>query len=347
MPVCLIGLGGNLSNPASAFGLVLERLNRQQGVQVLSRSRWHQTTPIGGPENQDDYLNGALLVETSLSPPELLRTTQRLENELGRQRRQRWGPRTIDLDLLIYDQVRMRTPELEIPHPRMAFRRFVLEPASEVAPDLVHPSTGWTVERLLENLDRPGDYIALTGALSTGKTTVARCVAEQLDGVFVAEEVDCELLQRYYNDPRAADRDTEFKILATRARLLNRSKWEAESRWIVSDFWIEQSLALGRIRLDQPTLERLSLIYSEMYRGLLSPKLLVVLEANDPDVLLERVRQGGRSFESSLDCSWLHSWNREILAQAENSDLGPVLRLDWESAEDASKEVIAAARAMQ
>ena len=94
---------------------------------------------MGGPPGQGDFLNGAILVETLLSPEAVLAILQEIEAALGRRREERWGPRTIDLNLLLYNQEVRRTPALELPHPRMTQRRFVLEPAAAVAASMVIP----------------------------------------------------------------------------------------------------------------------------------------------------------------------------------------------------------------
>ena len=129
---------------------------------------------VGGPEGQRPYLNGALLLETSLEPEALLTRLLQIEAELGRCRSTRWDQRTIDLDLLLYDSLVVRSPELELPHPRMAVRRFVLEPAAEVAGSMVHPTIGWSVDRLLEHLCSATPYAAIVGPPESGKTELAR-----------------------------------------------------------------------------------------------------------------------------------------------------------------------------
>jgi 7,8-dihydro-6-hydroxymethylpterin-pyrophosphokinase len=95
-------------------------------------------------------------LSTELKPEALLAELQRIETALGRVRTEHWGPRTVDLDLLLYDQATRRTPELTLPHPLMASRRFVLAPAAETAPWMIHPEFGWTVARLLQNLEAEG-----------------------------------------------------------------------------------------------------------------------------------------------------------------------------------------------
>jgi 2-amino-4-hydroxy-6-hydroxymethyldihydropteridine diphosphokinase len=153
MPLCLLGLGSNLGDSARTLDEALAKLGQHPGIEVLRQSGFLRTSPVGGPAGQPDYLNAAALVRTSLAPQALLAACQKIETELGRVRLEHWGPRTIDIDLLLYDEIIVDEPNLTIPHPLMAERRFVLEPAADIAGDMVHPATGLTIERLLENLD--------------------------------------------------------------------------------------------------------------------------------------------------------------------------------------------------
>ncbi len=134
MPLCLIGLGSNLGDRQRWLGEALGRLQRYPCIEVTRQSHCHETLPAGGPDAQPAYLNAAAVIQSSLSPRAVLAVLQRIEADLGRQRIAHWGPRTIDLDLLLYDGLTYSDRDLVIPHPRMAWRRFVLEPAAEVAP---------------------------------------------------------------------------------------------------------------------------------------------------------------------------------------------------------------------
>jgi 2-amino-4-hydroxy-6-hydroxymethyldihydropteridine diphosphokinase len=163
MADCLISLGSNLGDRQAILDAAVARLREHPAISELRCSRWHETLPVGGPAGQPPYLNGAARLETSLSPRELLVLLQEIENQFGRQRFERWGPRTLDLDLLLYDDLVINTPELALPHPRMPERRFVLEPALEVAAEMVHPTTGRSIARLLQSLAPPkGDSSIFT-----------------------------------------------------------------------------------------------------------------------------------------------------------------------------------------
>jgi 2-amino-4-hydroxy-6-hydroxymethyldihydropteridine diphosphokinase len=161
MAECLIALGSNLGDRAEYLRQALDQLDRMQCSRLLARSAWHETTPIGGAAGQGPFLNGAALVSSSLEPLVLLGELRRIESDLGRHRGPRWDARTLDLDLLLYGDRVWQSAELAVPHPRMAFRRFVLAPAAEVAPWMIHPPSKWTITRLLEQLDRGGDETAV------------------------------------------------------------------------------------------------------------------------------------------------------------------------------------------
>ena len=152
MSTALISLGSNVGDRAANLRRALELLALNADLRVAATSSLHKTKPAGGPVAQESFLNAAALLETNLPPRELFSILQRIENELGRVRSERWGPRTIDLDLLLYDQLELDAPELTIPHPRMSFRRFVLEPAAEIAADMIHPVCGNTIGGLLRHL---------------------------------------------------------------------------------------------------------------------------------------------------------------------------------------------------
>lgn len=151
--VAFIALGANLGDRRATFqravGLLTERLH----IAVQSCSALYETAAVGGPANQPPYLNAVLSVATDLSPRELLAALLQTEDACGRQRTERHGPRTLDLDLLLYDDLVLADAALELPHPRLHLRRFVLKPLCDIAPRLLHPRLGRSFDSLLSGLN--------------------------------------------------------------------------------------------------------------------------------------------------------------------------------------------------
>jgi len=154
MVACAIALGANLDNPQHTLGAAFQALHCPPNLRLVAQSPLYQTAPVGPP--QPDYINACALVETALSPQEVLTTLLHIEQQFGRVRRQRWGPRSLDLDLLFYGQQVIDTPSLQVPHPRLRDRAFVLVPLAEIAPDWVDPITGRTVQTLSQAIDQTG-----------------------------------------------------------------------------------------------------------------------------------------------------------------------------------------------
>ncbi len=152
--IAAIGLGSNLGDSRKILAAALSSLNTTAGIQVLSRSNWYQTQPIGPP--QPDYLNGCALLQVTHSPPELLNILLGVENKFGRVRTEHWGARSLDLDLLLYNDHILSTLGLELPHPRLRERAFVLVPLAEIAPDWIEPVTGLAIAALSRRVDWSG-----------------------------------------------------------------------------------------------------------------------------------------------------------------------------------------------
>jgi 2-amino-4-hydroxy-6-hydroxymethyldihydropteridine diphosphokinase len=156
---CAIGLGSNLGDSLAILTGAIERLKLHPQIELLAVSSWYLTAPIGPP--QPDYLNGCATVETSLTPLDLLSVLQSIEAEFGRLRQEVWGARTLDLDLLLYGDRMIDSPTLQIPHPYMCERAFVLVPLAEIAPTRIEPKSGESIATLSKQLESSGVKLLL------------------------------------------------------------------------------------------------------------------------------------------------------------------------------------------
>jgi 2-amino-4-hydroxy-6-hydroxymethyldihydropteridine diphosphokinase len=283
MPFALVSLGANLGDRAGTLEGALGALGEHPQIAIAAVSSFHETAPIGGPAGQPAFLNGAALMETSLTPRGLLSALEEIELRFGRERDVRWGARSLDLDLLLYDEIILEEADLTLPHPRMAYRRFVLEPAAEVAPQMRHPGIGWTMTQLLNHLNAAPHYLAIT---SIGKDTIG-----------LAGRLSENSGATYCPDPgrsRDALRDALPELAQRRSNAL-RECLALATEGVVSDFWIEQQQAY----LDAAELKNLPPGLQDRFDAVVRdapcPKLLVLLENRQREPLVgDRISLGDR-----------------------------------------------------
>lgn len=146
--ICYLGLGSNLGDPVAQLNNALRALKTHPAISLLSCSAFYGSKAVG-PGTQPDFANAAARIETPLPPAQLLLELQDIENRQGRERSLRWGARTLDIDILLYSDQVIDTPHLQIPHPRLTERAFVLLPLLEIAPDLRLPN-GTSLPSLLD-----------------------------------------------------------------------------------------------------------------------------------------------------------------------------------------------------
>lgn len=147
METVLLGLGSNLGDRRTILSSAWGQIAEIPETETISLSKFHETRAVGGPEGQPDFLNAVGLVRTNLDPEIFLQRLLEIENRFGRIRREHWGPRTLDLDILLFGDRIIKTSTLIVPHPEMLHRNFVLVPALEIAADRIHPQTGQTLRK--------------------------------------------------------------------------------------------------------------------------------------------------------------------------------------------------------
>src|SRR5690554_3921652 len=139
MALVYLGLGANLNNPLTQLQFAIEQLDQHEQISITACSSMYASKPMG-PQDQPDYVNAVVALTTSLLPESLLDVAQQIEDAAGRVRLRRWGERTLDLDILLYDELVLETPRLSVPHPGIEQREFVIIPLAEIASQLVLPN---------------------------------------------------------------------------------------------------------------------------------------------------------------------------------------------------------------
>jgi len=338
MATCLLGIGANLGDRSATLDAAVDHLTRDLRVRVQRRSRWIETAAIGGPASQPGFFNGALVVETTLAPRALLQLLHEIELALGRERSGHWHPRTIDLDLLLYDDLVVADVDLVVPHPRMVVRRFVLEPAAEIAPDFLHPPTGWTVAQLLAHLDTAHQYAAVTSS----SNALAKRLAADVAKLAGAQRIDLEPSATTLIRAASSTPPVWLELARTWARKLDVERWPRAaaprgSAWVVSSGWFAESGLIGDLdhlaRGAASPAAGSAVLWQELNARVVQPKLILAVE--------RRASNAGADEEFSAANE---PFATEIGAELSLPGHGPILRLD---ADDWDRAVIEAVAALE
>ncbi len=341
MPRALVALGANLGDRAAALAEAVNLLAARPEITNLRASRWYETAPVGGPGGQGAFLNGAVAFDTSLAPKRCLTCSSRSRRGWAVSAASAGPARTIDLDLLLYGDLAIHTPRLTVPHPRMAFRRFVLEPAAEVAAESWHPGLGRSVGQLLANLETVPAYLALLGPPASGKSALAVQVASTSGARLIADPMAGTPAAAPGDSPsRLLERQIQF--LDRRRTVLDRATWPRSERLTVSDFYFDQALVYARRELDQAGHEAFCRAWHQARGHVVEPSLLVVLDEPGPPIGPAR-----ESEATTLASSGRAGWPSEELASlATRAGLGPVLYAGRQGPAAQLEEIEAAIAAM-
>jgi len=148
-PAALIAIGSNLGTPKKNCIEAIDIISSSPGIKTISKSSFYQTAPVGNTE-QNWFINSVIKISTQLNPDILLAVLLEIESKMGRIRKEKWGPRIIDLDLLFYDNLIIKKKDLTLPHPEIQKRNFVLQPLNEIEENFIHPSLNKSINTLLK-----------------------------------------------------------------------------------------------------------------------------------------------------------------------------------------------------
>ncbi|MBN2269169.1 MAG: 2-amino-4-hydroxy-6-hydroxymethyldihydropteridine diphosphokinase [Sedimentisphaerales bacterium] len=337
-----IGLGSNLGERENLVKNALRMLRQLDDIKVARTSELIETAPLAGID-QPPYINAVAEIKTPLSAQQLHQKLVETENLLGRKREGKWGSRTVDLDLLLFEDEIIQTDELTIPHPQMHLRSFVLQPLCELSSDLVHPYLKVTVGELAKRLSgrdffidegRP-QVICIAGIIGSGKTTLAGRLAELLDCPTIFEAYDTNpFLPKVYAGEKHLALDSQLYFLTSRAEQLKPDALENGVR-VIADYIFEKELIYAKLLLGDEQLKLYEKLYEPVAPTVTRPVLVIHL-VESPDVCLERIHRRNRLYEQQIQQDFLAQLASGYEQLFADYDAAPVIRLTHFDANDRS-----------
>jgi 2-amino-4-hydroxy-6-hydroxymethyldihydropteridine diphosphokinase len=314
--------GDKLKNLQEAIHLIAKIIGP-----VLKISSIYKTPAIGF--DGEDFFNVCIKTSTYLPPEILLKNSLEIENNLGRIKNNSEGysNRTIDIDILLFDDEIIFSQELIVPHPRMLNRKFVLTPLAEIASEVIHPITKTHIGKCLnsstdiseikktsETLVRPipltekYNYIAIEGNIGAGKTSLAKMMSDEFNAKVVLERfADNPFLPKFYEDKERFAFPLEMSFLADRYQQLSDdlAQFDLFKSLIVSDYYIFKSLIFAQVTLQKEEYLLYRKMFDLMYKEITKPDLYVYLYQNT-DRLLQNIQKRGREYEQNISPEYLN-----------------------------------------
>lgn len=322
-----IGLGSNLGERAQFLQQAIDAIFSQIG-HVSLMSSVYETPALGfeGPA----FLNACCKIKTHLSAEDLLKELKRIETQMGREKvtTPGYASRVMDLDLLIYGEEHVNSKDLQVPHPRLHERIFVLQPLSEIAQGWIHPVLKSNVKDLLsvcedsseislsnERLFWPQrkfeftalNYLAIEGNIGSGKTSLSHLISEEFNGRLVLERfADNPFLPKFYKDPSRYAFTLEMSFLADRYQQVSDdlSQLNLFKDFVVSDYFVYKSIIFSKVTLPSEEFKLYRTLFYQMFGQLPKPELCIYLYQNT-ERLKAQIRQRGRSFEQNISAEYL------------------------------------------
>ena len=313
--------GNKLENLQKAINLITESVG-----QVTKISSIYKTSSWGF--DSDDFLNCCIITSTALNPEDLLSEIHKIEIKLGRHRNSEEGyqARTIDIDILLFDNEIIFSKELMVPHKEMLKRKFVMIPLAEIAPNTIHPIEKirlsicasqcldeTSIEKTELKLVRPisltekFNYIAIEGNIGAGKTSLATMICEEYNAKIVLERfADNPFLPKYYADMERFAFPLEMSFLADRYQQLSDDlgQFDLFKNFIISDYYIFKSLIFAQVSLAKEEYLLYRRMFDIMYKEIQKPDLYIYLYQNT-DGLLKNIKNRGRDYEQNIQAEYL------------------------------------------
>lgn len=328
-----IGLGTNLGDRYQNIAQAKQALGNLKNTSLISVSSEIETEPLGHA-NQPNFLNAVARIETELTPNELLANLQAIENELGRERKQKWASRTIDLDLLLFGDEIIDTENLTVPHKQMHLRTFVLKGLCELNSEIVHPLLGVNVAELAARLNgcdyaldaARSQYITIAGLIGVGKTTLATKLCGHLDADLLLEPYDTNpFLPKVYAGRQELALHCQLYFLLNRVEQLNPANF-SQGRILISDYVFEKDIIYAKRSLNAGQFDVYDALYPDCASNVIKP-VLVIYMRDTAERCLDRIHYRNRPYEQKLDTDFLSKLDSDYESLFANWKSCPVIRL--------------------
>jgi len=313
MNTVFLCLGGNLGNRLENIEKALVLIQKNAGTLVLTSSVYE--TAAWGSSSFNKYLNLCAQIETELSATELLKKLLSIEKKLGRHRgNDRNADRTMDIDILLFNQQTFNTKQLQIPHPRLHLRKFVLIPLNEIAPNLIHPILKKKISWLLKNskdelpvtkyITNICKIICIEGNIGSGKTTLAAELAKQLKATLLNERFETNpLLPLFYKNSKTYALALETSFLLERFNHLH-TALQNSTGYVVCDYSIYKCLWFAKANLKGQDLAHFTKLFHTLANELPKPHLLIYLKTSTKN-LQKNIHNRGRHYEKDIQSAYL------------------------------------------
>lgn len=325
-----IGLGSNLGDRNAYIKNALNAIAETKATEISRTSDIIQTAPLAGA-NQPKYLNAVAEIKTTLTARDLLKKLTDIETSLGRLRKEKWSPRTIDLDLLLFGSEVINHPGLIVPHPQMHLRSFVLKGLCQLNPDLFHPVIKEPVSELAARLNgcdfvrNPAmpQLVSLAGIIGVGKTTLAKKLSNLLDCKIILEPYnENPFLPDVYAGKKDLALDSQLFFLTRRAEQLNNSTLP-NGQIAVTDYVFDKELIYAGLLLNTQQLTLYEQIYPRCSAKVVAPVLVIYLTDSVRNCLL-RIHRRNRPYEQKIEPKFLETLSRDydrLFARWKNSPI--------------------------